>query len=167
MIKLQRYNGTAESSLGLTYLDGMFEGYMLEPPDKSNQRFYSRIPAGVYPMRYRKEETPMTLEYRELYDWFKWHLEICEVKDRDYIYIHIANWVRNPKTKKLELQGCMAPADGANNNEITQGKVIPSTPAYKRIYLKVSQRLDEIAKTATNDLDVFVPITISDEHFIR
>ena len=145
-------------TLGLLYLDGMLEGYTLERPDKGNKRRVSRIPAGVYPVRYRKELTPMTIDYRKRYDWFTWHLEVCEVPNRDYIYIHPAN-------KVIELAGCIGIGDRVNNNEIAAGFIYPSEPAFERIYKKISAKLDEM--TATDDRDVFVPITITDEHFIR
>lgn len=58
----------------------------------------TRIAAGRYPLRLRKELTPLTKIHRAKYmtPWFKahpewWHIEICNVPDYNNIYYHGGN----------------------------------------------------------------------------
>lgn len=48
----------------------------------------TRIPAGIYKLKIRKEETPLTLKYRKRYSWFKFFIEILNVPNFKYIYLH-------------------------------------------------------------------------------
>lgn len=154
MILLQRYSGNDESTLGLLFINGQFECYTIEKPDKHNQKRISRVPEGVYPLRYRKELTELTQGYRNKYYRFTWHLEVQEVPYRDYIYLHIAN-------SADDVDGCIGLADGVNNNEIEKGRLYPSAQAFERVYKKISGILDNL------DHEDFIPITIRDEYQIR
>lgn len=63
----------------------------IELPWKENQRRISCIPEGIYKVSKRFSSK------------FKWHLEVMNVKNRDYILFHPAN------DALKELNGCIAP----------------------------------------------------------
>ena len=83
----------------------------IELPWKDNQRRISCIPEGIY--KIRKRFSPK----------FKWHIEIMNVKNRDYILFHPAN------NALKELNGCIAPV-----SELTgEGKGIRSKVAFEQL----------------------------------
>jgi hypothetical protein len=77
--RLQLYKG----------LDTIFEAVSLELPFKANMRNISAIPKGTYKVMPRESE-----KYGK-------HFEILNVKGRDYILIHPANYYN-------QLRGCIA-----------------------------------------------------------
>ena len=83
----------------------------IELPWKNNQKRISCIPEGIY--KIRKRFSPK----------FKWHIEIMNVKNRDYILFHPAN------DALKELNGCIAPV-----SELTgEGKGIRSKVAFEQL----------------------------------
>lgn len=71
----------------------VFEGYSLELPDKENQKFISRIPAGVYECKKR-----WSLKFGS-------HIQVLDVPNRTWILIHALNFHR-------QTQGCIGIGDG-------------------------------------------------------
>ena len=96
---------------GILFFDGKEVCKTIELPWKNNQRRISCIPEGIY--KIRKRFSPK----------FKWHIEIMNVKNRDYILFHPAN------DALKELNGCIAPV-----SELTgEGKGIRSKVAFERL----------------------------------
>jgi len=69
------------------------QGYVLELPDKENQKSISRIPAGEYQCVKRNSE-----KYGD-------HFHVLNVQDRKYILIHAGNYYINTK-------GCLLVGSG-------------------------------------------------------
>lgn len=82
------------------------QGFMMELPDKQNQRRISRIPEGEYDCVKRYSEK------------YKDHFHILNVPNRSYILIHVGNYNRNTK-------GCLLPGrsikdiDGDGYRDVT------------------------------------------------
>lgn len=112
MIKLvlqRRYFSSGTN--GILSFDGKEICKTIELPWKDNQRGISCIPEGSYRIRKRFSEK------------FKWHLEVMNVRNRDFILFHPAN------NALKELQGCIAPV-----SELTgEGKGIRSRIAFERL----------------------------------
>jgi hypothetical protein len=80
-----------EGTNGKLEVDGKFICYTIELPWKDNCVGVSCIPEGKYFIRKRYSAK------------FKWHLEVMDVHNRNYILFHPANYALT------ELRGCIAP----------------------------------------------------------
>ena len=80
-----------EGTNGKLEVDGKFICYTIELPWKDNQAGVSCIPEGKYFISKRYSAK------------FKWHLEVKDVENRNYILFHPANYALT------ELHGCIAP----------------------------------------------------------
>lgn len=134
-ITLPRYSSSPESTLGLFFINGEWECYTLEDEFRAVKvSGETRIPAGIYEIKFREEKSPMQQTYKRKFSWFTWHLQLMDVPGFDYVYIHIGN-------KDEDTDACILVADTANNNRLAKGFIGSSTPAFERIYKKISQAL--------------------------
>ena len=139
---LQRYSDDGESSLGLMFTGFdkaklPFAGYTLEDEARAVKvAKETRIPAGIYELRLLKVLSPMTERYRAKFpDWFTWHVQIMNVQNFQYVYIHIGN-------EEKDTDACVLLGDTANNNAVADGFIGESTQAYKRWYQQVVPHLE-------------------------
>jgi hypothetical protein len=94
---------------------------------------HTRIPAGIYPIDFNKNETDLTLKYRRNYvNWFDFHLEIQQIPNFQNVYIHVGNTHQN-------TDGCILIADGVSAG--TSKSLQYSKNAYERFYKTVSALL--------------------------
>lgn len=136
---LQRYSGDTQSTLGVL-LDASTEKllcHILEDQAQSKKVMKeTRIWAGEYELKIRKELTPLTIKYRERYPWFKYFIEVTNVKDFTGIYIHAGandDWT----------YGCLLTGDKVNNNVIAKGKLENYHEAMKRLYDYLYPKLEK------------------------
>lgn len=146
---LQRYSDNGNSTQGLLFElvsnKAIFLNYTLEDEHREIKiSGETNIGEGLYEVKQRKVDSPMTAKYRERYSWFHWHLELQNVPDFKYVYIHIGN-------TEADTNGCILVADNANNNMITRGFNSSSTAAFKRLYLNIVDAL-------TNEDKVFIRV---------
>lgn len=135
IITVPRYSNSEESTLGLFMIDKLFECYTLEDEYRENKLSgETRIPEGIYEVKFRQKLSPLTKRYRSKFPWFTWHLELQDVPGFQYIYIHIGN-------DDDDTEACILVADTANNNRLQDGFIGGSTAAFKRIYRKISKAL--------------------------
>lgn len=135
-LKLFRFSKASDSTLGLLHINGIFGAMTLEDPVRDIKvPKKTAIPAGTYPVEYRKEPTPMTMSYRAKYDFFNFHLWIKNVPRFEYVYLHIGN-------DTDDTDGCILVGDqltySAEDNEFLGH----STRAFKRVYTKICAALD-------------------------
>ena len=97
-----------ESTLGELFLNGERICDTLENPWVDNQRNISCIPEGVYPVRLRLPRESATRDYI--------HLLVKDVKDRDYILIHIGNTAKD--TSGCILVGLGTEQDVVHNSTL-------------------------------------------------
>lgn len=100
--------------------DGEFICYTIELPWKNNEKRVSCIPEGKYFIR--KRYSPK----------FKWHLEVIDVENRNFILFHPAN------NALKELNGCIAPVTKLSG----PGLGLMSRKAFKKLKTLVYQALD-------------------------
>jgi len=86
----------------------------LENPWQDNQRNISCIPEGVYPVRLRLPRESGTRDYI--------HLLVKDVKDRDYILIHIGNTAKD--TSGCILVGLGTEQDVVHNSTLAMDLLI-------------------------------------------
>lgn len=139
---LQRYSQSVDNSgstQGLLILKEpySFFSHVLEDEGRDKKVMKeTRIPAGFYELKIRKDDTPLTLKHREAYGaWFKHHIEVTGVPGFTGVYVHAGN-------KESHTEGCLLLNDTANNNTIEAGDMSRSTQAVKRFYEKVYPHLD-------------------------
>ena len=105
---------TKESTIGELFLNGERICDTLENPWIDNQRNVSCIPQGIYPVRLRLPRESATRDYI--------HLLVKDVKDRDYILIHIGNTAKD--TSGCILVGLGSQQDFVSNSTLAMDLLI-------------------------------------------
>ncbi|QZI90465.1 hypothetical protein MYOV003v1_p0141 [Vibrio phage 207E48.1] len=96
-IEVVRKGVAGNATLGDIYIDGEWVGYTLEDkPEGAEGKVMhnTRIPAGRYPIDFRKVLSGKTEQYRakaKYSEFFTWHLELQNVPNYEYVYIHAGN----------------------------------------------------------------------------
>ena len=103
-----------ESTIGELFLNGERICDTLENPWQDNQRNISCIPEGIYPVRLRLPRESGTRDYI--------HLLVKDVKDRDYILIHIGNTAKD--TSGCILVGLGSQQDFVSNSTLAMDLLI-------------------------------------------
>jgi hypothetical protein len=105
--------------------------YTLEPSEDA-------INYGRYKITFNKQDTPLTIKYRNLYSWFTYHIEII-VPHRRNIYIHKGNTVD-------DSDGCIIVGNSTKaytkDSQIVES-VINSEFTYKAIYPVISELINK------------------------
>lgn len=137
ILTLHRFNRDAKSTLGLLNINGHFECFILEDAERCEKiSGETAIPVGRYQIKFRKEDTPLTKKYRQNYDWFTHHLQIMDIPNYQWVYIHIGNWPED--TEGCLLVGDVAEADPAK----MVSHIEKSAQAFERVYKQISDTLD-------------------------
>ena len=105
---LIRNTFSKESTIGELFLNGERICDTLENSWQDNQRNISCIPEGVYPVRLRLPRESATRDYI--------HLLVKDVKDRDYILIHIGNTAK-------DTSGCILVGLGTEQNVVNNSRL--------------------------------------------
>lgn len=126
-----------ESTLGLLTVNGKKFSFVIEDEKREIKvKGETRIPAGIYHIKFRNELTPLTKKYRDKYSWFTYHLELLNVPDFTNVYIHLGNF--ESSTAACQVVGNKAGFD--NNNHFRN---FESTDNFKRLYLLISDALNK------------------------
>ena len=120
-----------QSTLGLLTVDGKKFSFVIEDEERDIKvKGETRIPAGKYLVKFRKQITPLTKKYRSKYPWFTYHLELTDVPNFKYVYIHIGNF--ESSTDACQIVGNKAGFDGNNHF-----RNFESVDNFRRLYLLV------------------------------
>lgn len=139
-VDLLRYSDDGETTVGLLYIDKKFYCYTLEdthhdikvPGD-------TRIPAGNYELKLKKEVTPLTEKYRTRYpEWFTFHLELQGVPGFTSIYIHNGG-------DHGDTEGCILVSDSLSVSD-TKTFLTNSRNTFKTLYKFLSAHLENNKK---------------------
>jgi len=131
-----RYYDDGQTTLGLMFVNEKFFCYTLEDTyreEKVSGR--TRIPSGEYKIDFRKEETPLTLKYRETRDWFKYHIEIRDVPGFTGIYIHSGS-------NHSHTDGCLLVADSLYAGD-DKKSIFNSRSTFEKIYKTIKPKLEK------------------------
>jgi len=135
ILRLFRYSDDGETTLGLLTVNHKFYCYTLEDTFHQNKiKGETRIPAGTYQIKFKKEETQSTLTMRRHYpQWFTWHLELQQVPGFSAVYIH------NGGTHN-DTEGCILVSDSLNVSNTTTF-LSNSRETFERLYTFLSKQL--------------------------
>ena len=124
----QRLLHDNKQTFGILQGDGFKSAFTLEDePREVKVKGETRIPAGLYVLKIRKEDTPLTLKHRKAYgDWFSYHIEITNVAGFSGIYIHAGN-------DETHSDGCLLLGDCLDLS-LDKNPLTKSTVAVKRFY---------------------------------
>ena len=132
-ILVQRVRDNGNATIGLIFINGVLKGFTLEDEHRDVKvKGETRIPEGKYDLKFREVLSGMTKKYRKRYDWFTWHLEVQEVPNFKYVYIHIGNYESN-------TEGCLLVGHSVDYNNMTIGK---SRTCFTEIYKDISTALN-------------------------
>ena len=136
-IDVLRFNNGEDSTNGLLFIDGKFECYTLEDERRDSKvRGETRIPEGEYDIKLRKEggfHAKYSKRFSDIHDGM---LHIVDVPGFEYILIHAGNTDEH-------TAGCLLVGDSQeNNNLVKDGFIGKSTQAYKRVYKKVIEAIN-------------------------
>jgi hypothetical protein len=135
-LEVLRFSDNKESTTGLLFLNGKFFCYTLEDEFREVKvKGETRIPEGTYQLGLRKENTPLTLSYRQRHLFFKFHIEILNVPNFTGIYIH-------PGNNDAHTDGCLLTGNTLNNNRKGKGQLGDSVSAWKELYEILYPHLD-------------------------
>ena len=153
---LTRFSDNGKSTLGLLHHKetGKFLNYTLEDEFRAVKvKGETRIPAGYYELKIRKEDTPLTIKHRASYGaWFKYHIEVTGVPNFQGIYLHAGN-------DDTHTDGCLLIGNTQNNHNTVQGSPLgSSTAGTKTVYELVYPELEAGRK-------VFIQIRDEKEFF--
>ena len=147
LIQVQRIVDDGTSSVGALAVDGEFLCYTLEDTRRKEKvAGKTRIPKGTFEVKMRKDLTPLTKKYRKKYDWFSYHLELQDVPDFQFVYIHIGNYHTN-------TDGCLLVGEYPSAYGETMA-VVNSTKVFEVLYKKVSEALlhgEQVKITITDE----------------
>jgi len=136
-ISVLRYSASDESTLGLMFINGMFECYTLEDEHRDIKiKNETRIPAGTYEVKFRHVGGHNKRYSAKFPDIHKGMLQVMNVPNFTDILIHIGNTDDN-------TSGCLLVGDSSISNLNQDGRINNSTIAYKRMYSKVANALEK------------------------
>lgn len=151
-LSLLRYSDDGETTIGLLEINRQFYCYTLEDTFHEEKiKGETRIQAGTYFVRFRKEVTELTSKYRDRYpEWFTYHLQLQNVPGFDSIYIHNGG-------DHTHTEGCILVSDSLNVNN-AKTFLSNSRETYRRLYGYLSEQLDN---------NIPIRITIYNEDWIK
>jgi hypothetical protein len=127
-ILLKRFSYNDNGTNGILLIDGKFECFTAEPTEK-------RIPCDTYEIDYNENLSPMTQKYMKKYMWFKKHIQLHNVFNRNWIYIHVGN------DPVKDSKGCILVGNRFVKNP--NGLIGDSRNAFKELYMKITNTLEE------------------------
>lgn len=127
-ITVERFVRDADTTIGLVSVDGAFRCFALEdtyrPVKVAGE---TRIPAGVYPVKLRRDGG-VHEKYAKAYpDFHRGMLWLQDVSGFEWIYIHVGN-------THLHTEGCILVGEGAICPHPGRKSIQASASAYRKLY---------------------------------
>lgn len=145
-IKVQRVLSNKEETLGIMYLNGVPFCWTIEDQKQDKKVMKeTRIPEGVYEIKLRTEGGHHEKYAKQFPAIHKGMLELQNVKDFQFILIHIGN------TEK-DTDGCILVGDAPVLGE--KLSIVQSTVAYEKMYKRVISCLDAKEKVTIKIEDI-------------
>jgi len=94
-LELTRYGRHSTHTAGIISIEGYFDCFTIEDPIREVKiPGETAIPPGRYRILYRNEGG-MVQSYKRKYPWHKGMLELQDVPNFTYVYIHVGNFVED------------------------------------------------------------------------
>ncbi|MEM7551716.1 MAG: DUF5675 family protein [Bacteroidota bacterium] len=90
-IQLKRLRNNGDTTIGRLTVGPIVSHSLEDEPREVKVKGETRIPAGRYEIKERQVLSGLTKKYRARFPWFRWHLELQNVLNFQYVYIHIGN----------------------------------------------------------------------------
>lgn len=156
-MKLSQYrlNDGIESTIGVFYTDNLFSAFTMEDEKREVKvKGETRIAADTYRILLRTEGG-MHEEYKKKFpDFHKGMLWLQNVKNFQYVYIHIGN-------DDKDTDACILVGNTLKENVTGRGFLSESIPAYKRIYPPIA---NELIKGNVVTIEIFDKIPTNINH---
>ena len=153
-IQVKRFGDNGKASMGLFYIDGIFNGFTIEDEERDIKvKGETRVPEGVYAVNLRNEGGFNERYSKKYGDMHKGMLCIHNAKNWkieakgmtfQYILIHTGN------TEK-HTAGCLLLNDSVSRKTYSGGS---SVDAYKRIYPIIAQAILDGKKVTIEYTDI-------------
>ena len=132
LITCNRHTEIGDACIGDLYIDGTYFCNTLEDlPREVKIDGKTCFSAGEYEVGFREVLSRMTKRYQKKYPWFTWHLEIKDIPNFLYVYLHIGNRAKN-------TDGCVLLGQWINKKKPF---VFNSGKTFEKFYLMVSDHL--------------------------
>ena len=136
-----------QSTLGLLYINSKPFCFVIEDEPRTKKvKGETRIPAGRYKLGLQMAETPLTIEYRKKFPWFKHHIELMDVPNFTGIYIHVGNY-------EHDTDGCQIIGLDATITPEGNFANMRSTSAFTALYQELYSLLAKGANIHYNIID--------------
>lgn len=139
IIRLARFASDSDTTLGALYIDNVSLCYIVEDQYQSVKvAGETRIPAGLYKLGFRTENSSMNEKYKEKYpNTHKGMIEILGILNFTDVYFHIGN-------DDDDTAGCLLPNEQVVMNlSMNSLDGDYSTGAYEKFYEKVAPMMEE------------------------
>ena len=134
LVKLIRYNTQRNHTHGALYIDNKFMCYTLEDGHRDKKIYgETRVPAGVYPLDFRKVGGFHNKYTEKFGDMHKGMIELLSVPNFEYVLFHIGN-------SSKDSEGCILVGNVPGEKETDW--ISSSTAAYKEIYPIIAAELE-------------------------
>lgn len=134
-IDLLRYSANNESTLGLLFIDGVFECYTLEDEYREVKVMHeTRIPEGTYKISLAKWGSHHERYGKKFPEFHNGMLILENVPNFTGILIHMGN-------TDDHTSGCILLGNTANNNKYADGFIGESEKAYRSVYPKIAEAI--------------------------
>jgi len=141
-----RFKSNDNASVSKLYVDKEFECYIVEDEHRNVKvKHETRIPAGIYELIIRKFGGFHEKFSKKFSEWHKGMIEIKNVPGFTDILIH-------PGNSEKDTSGCLLPGGEIDLDTLTV-KPGTSTPAYKKLYLKIIPLLENKEKVFIEIVD--------------
>ena len=136
IITLQRDKQVKDATIGRLIIDNKEVCFTLEDIHRDSKVWgKTRIPAGKYLLRYRKEGKFHLVYSARFKDIHKGMIELADIPNYKYVLIHTGNTAE-------DTAGCIL-VGNAVNWELGTIRPKSSTPAYEKIYPLISAYMDK------------------------
>lgn len=132
-VVIARFASDSDTTVGALYIDEIQQCYIVEDQYQSIKvAGETRIPAGIYRLGFRTENSSMNEQYKEKYSYHQGMIEILDIPNFTDVYIHIGN-------DDDDTAGCLLP----NMKLVMSSSGIgfagqQSTVAYEKVYKKIA-----------------------------
>lgn len=144
-LSLSRFKSDNDSTIGILFKDNnAFECFTLEDEHRDVKvKAETRIPSGRYQVKFREVLSGKTTAYRNRYPFFTWHLELQDVPNFKYVYIHVGN-------NDDDTEGCILLGESCDASSMTIGH---SRDAFTKFYKMIKDELIHGREVWINVLD--------------